>query len=134
MGFGLEQYVNLVFLVADRDHVTHLRIVPAGTSAVIDFWRDDAWHEMDLTDRSAPLHMPVMRHLATMLLGDIPTQGSTLAGNFALARDGKPDICVLGVLVNDFDIAAYFELVDLATYETGREPTPPGGRASFRAP
>lgn len=125
MASGLEKYATLIFLIADRDQVVHIRVVPAGTAAVIELWRGDAWEELDLTDRSAPLHMPLMRHFALMLLGEMPGQGATLTGTFALERDGKPDIRVLGALAHDFEVSAYFELVDAATYETGRAPQPP---------
>ncbi len=125
MGAGLEKYATLIFLVADRDQVTHIRVVPDGTAAVIELWRGGAWDELDLTDRSAPLHMPLMRHFALMLLGDLPRQGATLTGSFALAREGKPDIHVLGAVHHDSNLAAFFELVDAATYETQRAPQPP---------
>lgn len=125
MTAGLEGYATLIFLVADRDRVTHIRVVPAGAAAVIELWRGGAWVELDLTDRSASLHMPLMRHFALMLLGEMPGQGATLTGSFALERGNKPDIHVLGAVVHDVEVFAVFELVDAATYETQRAPQPP---------
>ena len=45
------------------------------------------------------------------------------------ARDGKSPLCVLAAIDHDMELAAYLELVDEATWETGREPQPPGSPA-----
>lgn len=123
---GIAQYALLMVLVAEREKATHVKVTSAGTAAVIHLWRDERWVESDLTDRSYPFHVPLMRQLATLLSGTMPGQGQTLTGRFALERDGHEPVYVLGAIDYDFEVAATLELVDAATYESGRPPQAPG--------
>jgi hypothetical protein len=127
---GIEKYALLMLLVADRERATHVKIVGAGTAAVIQLWRGDGWAESDLTDRSYPFHLPLMRQLSTMLSGTMPGQGQTLTGRFALEREGTDPLYILGAIDHDHEVAAYLELVDAATYATGRSPQSPAGAVS----
>lgn len=135
-GSGLAKYATLVFLMAERAKATHIRLLPGSaetpSSTTIELWYDGAWHLSDLTTHELKGHLPLMRLLAGMMQGEVPPQGSIMTGNFALTRPNVADLCILGALVHDFDVAAYFELVDADTYATGRAPQPPPGRPKFR--
>lgn len=127
MSSGIEKYTLLMMLVAERANATHVRIKPAGTAAVIELWRDDVgWHESDLTDRTQPFHLHVMRQLAAMMSAAMPAQGELLTGKIQLVRgDDKPPLYVLAAIDHDFSVEAYLELVDAATFESGRPPQSP---------
>jgi hypothetical protein len=136
LGGGLAKYTTLIFLMAERTKATHIRMIPttteAPTSTTIEMWHDGAWHLSDLTTHELKGHLQLMGHLAGMMQGKLPPQGSIMTGNFALTRSDVPDLCILGALVHDVDVAAYFELVDEVTYASGRAPQPPPGRPKFR--
>jgi len=125
---GIAQYTLLTLLAAERANATHVRIKPAGTAAVIELWRghDVGWQESDLTDRTQPFHLHVMRQLATMMSAEMPAQGQLVTGRIQLVRgDDRPPLYVLAAIDHDLTVAAYLELVDAAAFESGRPPQSP---------
>lgn len=124
---GIQKYAYLIVIAAALERVSHIRIKPAGTGAVIEFWRGDVWEEGSMTDRSQPLHMHLVRKFATLLGGGVPPADSALTGRFSLARPDKPMLFVLGAVVNAFDLSVHLEIVDETTYNSARAPEPPRG-------
>ena len=116
---GVGKYVTLLLLVAVKHGHHHVRIKPAGTTAIVQFWDDVQWCDReDVIDRALPLHMPVMRKLAEMLAELVPPPGKQAYGAFMLQRHGIETLYVHGRLENDFEVTAELELVDEATFGT----------------
>ena len=121
---AIAKLLTAIVMVAERKGVTHLKIVPAGTGAVVYHWCGAGWQE-ELATETAPLHMHLMRHLATQLSAEIPPPGNTRIGQFSLQWPDGRAIHVLGAIDHDFEVAAYLELVDGETFASGRAPRSP---------
>jgi hypothetical protein len=122
---GVQKLLIVMLLDADRRRATHIRIKPAGTAAVIEFWIDRAWQESQLTDRSLPLHAQLMRRIAEFAQQAVPPPGHLMTGRMMFERGGAAPLYILVGIDHDHELAAYLELVDQATWETGRDPQPP---------
>jgi hypothetical protein len=127
---GVQKLLIVVLLDAERHGVTHIRIKPAGTAAIIELWIAGAWHESPLTERSQPFHAQLIRRLAEYMEQPVPPPGHVQTGRIFFERDDKPPLCVLAAIDHDMELSAYLELVDQATWETGRDPQPPSRPAA----
>jgi hypothetical protein len=121
------KYLTLVLQLAVKHSITHVRIRPDDTAAIVQFWTDAEWSDEDaLTERSVPMHMHLMQKLAALMSGSVPASGQQLHGAFILKQSDTPPMYIHAVIDHDLELVATLERVDESEFGTRplRQPAP----------